>query len=170
MNPMKQIGIEKITLNIGYGNDTSLSEKAVKILGIISNSKVVKTSTIKRVPTWQLRPGLEIGVMVVLRGKKAEELLSRLLKANNNLINPKSFDNNGNFSFGIKEYIDIPEVKYDTEVGIIGLEVAITLKRPGFRIKLRRLEKRKIPYKHRITKEESMDFIKNKFGVKISEE
>ena len=32
----------------------------------------------------------------------------------------RSIDNEGNLSFGIKEYIDIPEIKYDPNIGILG--------------------------------------------------
>lgn len=169
MNVMKQIQLDKITLNMGSGSDSNRSEKAVKLLQAISESKPVKTITQKRIPTWGVRPGLRVGCKVTLRGKKAEDLLNRLFKSIENKINIKKFDNQGNLSFGIREYIDIPDVKYDVDIGIIGLEVAITLKRPGFRIKDRKIQTKKIPARHRISKEEAIEFIKQKFGVKITE-
>src|SRR3989338_1211444 len=108
----------------------------------------------KTIPTWNIRPGLEIACKSTLRGQKAESILKRLLKAINNELPESNFDNNGNFSFVIKEYIDIPEVEYNPEIGIIGLEVAVTLERPGFRIK-KRIKKNKISSKHKITKQEA---------------
>ena len=136
----------------------------------ISNKKPVTTKTLKRIPTWGLRPNLQIGTKVTLRGAEAEQLLLRLLQAVENKLKPASFDSFGNFAFGIHEYIDIPGVEYDVDIGIIGLEVAVTLERPGFRIKRRRLLRRRIPMRHRITREEAIDFIRSKFNTKIGEE
>lgn len=166
-NLMREIKIEKITLNIGAGEAGEKLNKAKKILEKITNSKALETITMKRIPSWGIRPKLPIGCKVTLRGKRAEEVLLRLLKAIDNKIDEKKFDNAGNFSFGIPEYIDIPGVEYDPSIGIIGLEVAITLERPGYRIKRRRIKNKKISFNHLIKKEEAVDFIKNKFNVEI---
>lgn len=166
---MQEIRIEKITLNIGVGEPGDKLDKAVLLLKEISGAKPVKTKTIKRIPTWDIRPKLNIGTKVTLRGKKAEELLKKLLKSVNNKIPERKFDNYGNFSFGIKEYINIPGVEYIPEVGIIGLEVAVTLERPGFRVKKRRLKKARIGKNHLITKEQAIEFIKNKFNIELSD-
>ena len=168
MNKMQEIKIEKVTLNIGVGESGDKLDKAVLLLGEITNSKPVKTKTMKRIPGWDIRPKLNIGTKVTLRGKQAEELLKRLFKSIKNKIPKYKFDDYGNLSFGIKEYINIPDVEYKPQIGIIGLEVAVTLERPGFRIK-RRLNKNKIGSKHKIAKEQSMDFIKNKFNVELTE-
>lgn len=170
MNPMTNIRIEKITINIGVGEAGDKLTKALKLLERITNVKPVQTITMKRIPTWGLRPKLPIGAKVTLRGKKAEEVLIRLFKARDNKINARKFDAQGNLSFGVKEYLDIPGVEYDPNTGIIGLEVAVTLERPGFRIKKRKLNKAKIGHKHLIKKEEAQNFIMNKFNVNISEE
>ena len=168
MNKMREIRIEKITLNIGVGESGDKLEKAVLLLKEISGAKPVKTKTMRRIPSWNIRPKLAIGAKVTLRGEKAVELLKKLFKSVHDKIAIKKFDENGNLSFGIKEYLNIPGVEYQPEVGIIGLEVAVTLERPGFRVK-RRLNKNKVGKKHRITKEQSMDFIKNMFNIKITE-
>jgi len=73
-------------------------------------------------------------------------------------------------SFGIAEYLDVPGAEYDPSIGIIGFETAVSLSRPGFRVKERRIMKRKIPQKHRITKEEAKEFVKNKYSIKVEEE
>ncbi len=169
-NPMKQILIEKVTLNVGIGESGDRLEKAKILLGRISDSKIVTTHAKKRIPTWGLRPGLAIGVKTTLRGEKAIALLKRLFSAVDNHINPKQFDEEGNLSFGIKEYIHIPDVKYDPSLGIIGLDVCVTLKRKaGTRIKRRAYKTSRIGKKHRITKEEAMEFFKKEFGISISE-
>src|SRR3989338_2176892 len=169
-NQMRSIKITKVTLNIGVGKPGDQLDKSIKLLQKISNKKPVTTKTLKRIPTWGLRPNLQIGTKVTLRGAEAEQLLLRLLQAVENKLKPASFDSFGNFAFGIHEYIDIPGVEYDVDIGIIGLEVAVTLERPGFRIKRRRLLRRRIPMRHRITREEAIDFIRSKFNTKIGEE
>ncbi len=167
---MRSIKITKVTLNIGVGKPGDQLDKSIKLLQKISNRKPVTTKTLKRIPTWGLRPNLQIGTKVTLRDAEAEKLLSRLLQAVENKLKPSSFDNFGNFAFGIHEYIDIPGVEYDVDIGIIGLEVAVTLERPGFRIKRRRLLPRRIPMRHRITREEAINFIRSRFNTTIGEE
>ena len=163
---MKRIEIEKITLNIGVGQPGDHLDKAMRLLEKISGSKPVQTTTMKRIPTWSLRPNLAIACKVTLRGEKAENVLKNLFIAADNKINSSKFDKFGNFSFGIPEYIDIPGVEYEADIGIIGLEVAVTLKRPGFRVK-KRLIKSKIGKKHKISRQESIEFIKNKFNINV---
>ena len=167
---MKEIRVEKITLNIGVGKPGKELEKAKMLLEKISGMKPVDTLTKKRIPGWSLRPNLVIGCKVTIRGKKAEEVLSSLLEAKDNELKLKSFDNQGNFAFGIHEYLDIPTLDYIPEVGIRGLEVAVTLVRPGFRIKYRTLRTKKVPKRHKISKEEAVSFTKEKFKITIEEE
>ncbi|OIO62219.1 50S ribosomal protein L5 [Candidatus Woesearchaeota archaeon CG_4_10_14_0_2_um_filter_33_10] len=165
MNPSRDIKISKVTLNIGAGKDQTKLDKGIKLFKSITNVSPVKTITSKRIPGWGLRPGLPIGCKVTLRKKNAIELLKRLLQAKDTKLKESQFDNNGNIAFGIEEYIDIPGVKYDPEIGIIGLEVCITLERNGFRIKRRRIAKKKIPKKHMITKQDAIDFMKKEFNI-----
>ena len=167
-NPMKEVQLEKITLNIGTGGPGDKLEKAMKLLSKISEGKPVITKTKKRIPTWGLRPGLEIGCMITLRGKKAEELLKRLFVGVDNKIPATKFDKSGNFSFGIAEYLHIPKVEYDSTIGIIGLEVAVTLKRRGFRVKRRLIRPARIAKTHQITKAEAIYYVKSKYGVDVA--
>ena len=167
MNQMKSIRLEKVTLNIGAGKDQARLEKGLVLLNAITDATPVKTVTSKRIQEWGLRPGLPIGCKLTLRKDKASKLLLRLLNAVDNRLSEKQFDNNGNIAFGIHEYIDIPGGKYDPKIGIIGLEVCITLERPGYRVKRRRLLARKIPARHRISRQEAVDFMAKNFNVKV---
>jgi len=169
MNPMREIKIEKITLNVGAGKDQAKLEKGMLLLKNIASLTPVKTYTSKRIPEWGLRPGLPIGCKLTIRKTAAEELLKRLLDAKENKLKKSQFDKEGNMSFGIHEYIDIAGVKYDPQIGIMGLEVCVTLERPGFRIKRRSFKTRKIPPKHKIAKDEAIEFIKKKFNVGIED-
>ncbi len=170
MNPMREIKIEKITLNIGAGKDQTKLDKNMMLLKNITGLVPVKTFAKKRIPEWGLRQGLPIGCKITLRKNKAIELLKKLLDAGDNKLTEKQFDNEGNVSFGIREYIDIPGVKYDPKIGVMGLEVSVTLERAGFRIKRRSIKKRRVPLRHKIGKKESIEFMKKKFNTKIGDE
>lgn len=170
MNPMRNIRIEKVTLNIGAGKDQARLENGLRLLKLITGRTPVKTFTNKRIPAWGLRPGLPIGCKITLRKDAAKDVLKRLIEARSNLLSNMQFDDCGNFSFGIKEYIDIAGVKYDPKMGIIGLEVSVTLERPGFRIRRRSLLNKKIPKRHAISKEDAIEFMKKEFSIKIGDE
>jgi len=90
-----------------------------------------------------------------------------LFEAVNRKLKSASFTSYGNFSFGIKEYIDIPGMSYDPSIGILGMDVAVNLGRPGYRVKYRKRRSSKIGKNHLITKEEAIEFIRNKFNVVI---
>ncbi len=169
MNLMKTIRIEKLTLNIGAGKDQNRLAKSVKLLKSLTGIEPVKTITQKRIAGWGLRPGLPIGCKLTLRKESAKNLLLRLFKAKENKLSETSVDNAGNISFGIAEYIDIPDAKYDPEIGITGLQVSVTLERPGYRIKRRKIMKRKITSGHKISKEDAINFLLKEFKVSVGE-
>lgn len=169
MNSMKEIRIEKVTLNVGTGKPGPELEKGKILLQKISGIKPAETLTKKRIPTWGLRPNLVIGCKVTLRGEKAKEVLKTLLQAKDNSLSARAFDIHGNFSFGIKEYLDVPTLNYIPEVGIRGFEVAVSLQRKGFRIKRRALQKRTIPKRHAISKAEAITFAREVLKMKVVE-
>ena len=170
MNVMKSIQIEKVTLNIGAGKNTDKLEKGIKLLTILTGKKPVKTITTKRIAGWGLRPGLPIGCRVTMRGSQCAVILKRLIGAKDNMLKIKQFDKAGNLAFGIHEYIDIPETNYEPDIGLLGLQVCVTLQRPGFRIKKRKYLTKKIPTKHRITRDESIAYFKENYNIQIAEE
>ncbi len=164
-NPMRRIRIEKVTMNIGCGEAGEKLEKAKKLLEKITGKKVVITRTHKRT-TFGMAKGRDIGCKVTLRGKNAAEFLKKALDAVDNKISSKQFDRQGNFSFGLKEYIDLPGSKYDPDIGMYGMDIAVTLERPGFRVKRRRLPA-KIGKGHLIAKEDAQNWVLKNFAVKI---
>ncbi|MFW6449426.1 MAG: 50S ribosomal protein L5 [Nanoarchaeota archaeon] len=168
-NTMMDINIEKLTLNVGAGKDHDKLEKGVKLIEYLTGITPVKTKSNKRIPGWGVRPGLPIGCKVTIRGKKKKELIKKFVEAKDNLLKPSQFDNNGNVSFGVHEYINIPGIKYHPEIGIMGFQIAITLSKPGKRVANRRLGKRKVPMKQRVSREEAIDFMKKEFNVELDE-
>ncbi len=169
VHPMKQIRVEKVTLNIGAGKDTQLLNKGVKLLQDLTGIPPVKTVTNKRIPAWGLRPGLPIGAKITLRGKEAEEFIPRLLAAKEFKLEQRNYDDAGNISFGVPEYIDIEGAKYNPEIGIIGLQACITLTRPGYRVKKRRIRASPLDKHHIITKQEAIEFMAQSFKVRLDE-
>ncbi len=164
---MKAVRLEKLTLNMGCGEPGPKLEKSRLIMERISGRKAVITIVRKR-NTFGGTRGRPIGVKVTLRKQPAEELLRRLLRAADNTLAIRSFDATGNFSFGINEYINIQGVKYDPEIGILGLDVAVTLERPGYRIKRRSRRPTKVGKHHQLTREDAMAWARN-FGISIVE-
>ncbi len=167
-NPMREVLLEKVTLNIGAGESGPKLEKSKSILEKISGKKAVTTNTRKR-STFGVAKGKAIGAKITIRGKEAEEILGRLLQARDNKLKPSFFDSSGSFSFGIAEYINIPGIKYDPDIGILGMDVCVTLTRRGYRVKKRKLRPSKVGKSHRISPEEAMEFMKEKFGVELVE-
>ena len=84
-----------------------------------------------------------------------------------NQVKGRSFDNFGNYSFGIREHIDIPGVKYDPKIGIMGLGISVTLTRPGYGIRTRSKHKASVGKKHIISADEAKDYLVKEFGVTV---
>ena len=125
------------------------------------------TTKTKKRTTFNVPKNKDIGCKITLR-RNTHTHLKRLLEAKENQLKSQSFDNTGNFSFGIKEYIDVPGMEYDPKLGAIGFDVCVTLERPGYSVK-RKMLSTKIGKKHAITKEDAIEFMKSKFHVKIEE-
>ncbi|MEM5777086.1 MAG: 50S ribosomal protein L5 [Candidatus Aenigmatarchaeota archaeon] len=166
MNPMRKVRLEKVTLNIGTTTDKDKLERALKLLEKLTGRKPIVTKTHKR-NTFGIAKGRPIGAKITLRGEEAEEMLKKILKGVDNIVKIKQI-NDGNFSIGVKEYIDLPGVNYDPDIGVLGFDCTVTLERPGYRIKRRKLRKTKIGKKHLITKEETIEWIKS-LGVNVIE-
>ncbi len=164
---MRRIMLDKVVLHINVGNRIERLEKAKILLERITGRKPALVKAKKKVPAWEIRPGKPIGYKVTLRGEDARRILKLMFETVDNKVKEEWFDEYGNLSFGIKEYIDIPGMKYDPELGIMGLDVCVSFKRPGYRIAERRIARRRIPKRHRITKEEVIEFLKREFNVEI---
>lgn len=165
MNPMLQPRISKVTINIGVGKSGEPLDKAAQIIEMISTQKPVRTITQKRIPAFDLRPGMAIGCKATLRGNTAFEFLKKALDAVDFKLKQSNFDTTGNFAFGIREHIDIEGMRYDPKLGVYGMNVCVTLERPGYRV-LSRKNKSRIGRKHRVQKNDAMEFAK-KMGVTI---
>lgn len=166
-NPMKEIRIDKVTVNMGVGEPGDPLNNAKKLVETLSGSKAIETKARDRNPTFKLRKGLPIGVKATLRGKKATDFLSKALAAKKKTLRESNFDKRGNFSFGVKEYIDFPGAKYDPGIGMLGFDVCVTLARRGARITRRNLKTSKIGKSHILSKEDGIEFAKSMLDVNV---
>jgi len=166
-SPMRKITLDKIVLNMGVGKSGDAIEIAKRALDQISGKKASTRSAREAQRDWGVRKGEPIGVAVTIRGQDAVALLKRLLDAKGDSLKGKSFDNFGNFSFGINEHIDIPDVKYEPSIGILGLGISIALARPGYGIRKRSKHKASVGKSHIITSQEAKDYLVKEFGVTI---
>ena len=164
-NIMRQIEIEKVVLNCG-GTAEKL-EKSTKLLQLLVEGRKIKQSqSIKRIPAFEVRPGLKTGCMVTIRGKDKEALLKRLLEAIDKKLKRKQVQEN-HFSFGIKEYLEIPDIEYQRDIGMLGLEVTVVFKRKGKSVEAKKIKRGKIPKKQRVSAQEIVDYLSSKFNVEF---
>lgn len=167
-NPMRAIYVEKVVLNMGVGRSGDAVEAGRRCLEQISGRKPNLRAARATQRDWGVRKGEPIGVAVTSRGADAVALLKRLLDAKGNSLAGRAFDDRGNFSFGIGEHIDIPGVKYDPRIGILGLDVAVTLARPGYRVKRRSKHRARIGRGHLILRSEAQEYVGGAFGVAVA--
>ena len=165
-NVMKQIHVEKVTVNIGVGEVGEGVERAVKLLKDMTGKDPVRTQSTMAAQGFGLREGLNVGAKVTLRGDDARDFLEKVLEANDNELSENCFDAQGNFSLGVSEYIDMPNMKYNPEIGMQGFEIAVTLHRPGYRVKDRK-DADKLGEDHRISPDEAATFMQDEFGVAL---
>ena len=166
-NPMLKPRIEKVVVNISVGKSGEPLEKAAKVLKGLTGQTPCKRKAKKTIRDFGIRRGEPMACIVTLRKQKAIEFLKKVLHVVDYKIPKSCFDRFGNFTFGIKEHIEIPGVKYDPEIGIFGMDVCVSLSRPGWRVKNRRRGTAKIGSSHLLTPKEAMVFVKDTLGVEI---
>jgi large subunit ribosomal protein L5 len=166
-NKMRNIVFEKLTVNVCAGNDKQKMVKAEKLLEKLTEKKPVQNCAKKRLAAWKIRPGLPIGYKVTLRGEDAKKFLKWVLDSKGKKFKTSSIDSSSNFSIGFHEYLDLNGMKYDADIGILGFEVMATFRRAGFRVKNRALRKSKVPQRHRVTKDEVINYMVENFEVKL---
>jgi large subunit ribosomal protein L5 len=166
-NPMRIIKIAKVVLNIGIGQSGEIVERAKSLLQDLTGQNPSSRNAERTVKEFGIHKGEPIGVTVTLRGKNAFDVLKRLLEAKNNQVSKSSFDRTGNFSFGIREHIEIPGVKYDPAIGIFGMDVSVVLERPGARVMKRKRASSRVGSNHKVTADEAIEYFKTQLGIEV---
>lgn len=133
-NIMEVPRLEKIVVNMGVGDavgQPSLLDGAVADLTVITGQKPAVTRAKKSIATFKLREGNAIGAKVTLRGDRMWEFFDRLVSLaiprirDFRGLNPKSFDGNGNYTFGVTEQLIFPEIDYDKVDTTRGMDITI---------------------------------------------
>ena len=166
-NPLRIVRIDKVTVNIATGKSGEPLEKAKKVLTQLTEKTPATKKAKKAIKDFGVRKGEPIAAVVTLRGEDAGGFLRRALEAVSNKVNESSFDDYGNFSFGIKEHIEIPGTRYVPELGIFGATIHVTLGRPGYRVRSRRIRPAKIGHNHYVSHEDAVKFMRNNFGTNV---
>jgi large subunit ribosomal protein L5 len=169
MAGMRDIRVEKVVVNVGVGEAGEKLVKAQKVLELVTKQKSVQTLSHQAVRDWGVRRNMPIGTRVTLRGPPAEAFLKSALDIRNNRLPAYSFDPRGNVSFGIQDYTDFPGMKYDPEIGVFGMDVCVSFQRPGWRVSRRATLQRRIPRRHRVSRDEGIQFMKSHFQVEVVE-
>lgn len=164
-NPMKEIKLGKVTVNISVGQSGEPLNKVMTILENLTGQKPATRRAKQTIRGFGIRRREPMACIVTLRGERAEEFLMKGFQAVRNRININSFDKNGNFAFGIREHIDLPGVRYNPDLGITGMDVIVNLERPGYRVKKRKRGRSKIGSHHRVKTMEGISFVREKYGV-----
>lgn len=164
---MKQIKIGKVSVNISAGQVGDDVEKAYRLVEKLTGQEPVRVESREEAKSFGLREGLNIGASVTLRGEEAREFLEKVLPAADNQISGDAFDGEGNFSFGISEYIDVPGIDYDADIGMKGFEVTVVLERPGYRVKKRDHKPSDIGKTQKVSDEEAKEFVEDELGVEV---
>lgn len=126
--------LEKVVVNVGLNRDISADKNKLAIiennLNRITGQKPVLTKAKKAISAFKIRDGLIIGAMVTLRGDMMYDFVDKLVNItlprfrDFQGLSPKSLDDHGNLTIGIKEQIVFPEIRADEIEFIHGLEVA----------------------------------------------
>jgi large subunit ribosomal protein L5 len=161
--------VAKVTVNIGVGEAGEKLKKAESVLEGLTRQKPVQTLSKTTNKDWGIRKLMPIGCKVTLRKKAAETFLLNALKIRENRISSYSFDDQGNFSFGIPDHTLFEGQKYDPSIGIFGMDICVTVEKQGYRIKNRRIDQRKVPQRHQLSREATMKFITDTYHVEVVE-
>jgi len=133
-NVMAVPKVEKVVISVGIGKivkDEKTVEKIANDLAKLTGQKPVFRKAKKSIASFKVREGVNIGLMVTLRGKRMYDFMDRLVSValprskDFRGIDTKNFDKNGNLNLGIKESSIFPEITYETLKDIFGLEVTV---------------------------------------------
>ena len=162
---MREPRVEKVVVHMGVGQGGRELANAEEILDEITGQQSVRTQAQQSIAEFDIRPGDPIGAKVTLRGDDATAFLETALPLAD--LSVSQFDDVGNVSFGVEEHTEFPSQEYDPNVGIYGLDVTVTLTRPGYRVAKRDAETRSIPNSHRMSVEDAVAYLETEFDVEV---
>ena len=164
---MREPAIEKVVVHMAVGEGGRELQNAQAILEEIAGQESVQTLAKRTVAEFNIREGDPIGAKTTLRGDDAHEFLETALPLTS--LSTSQFDDTGNFSFGVAEHTEFPSQEYDPQIGIYGLDVTVTVVRPGYRVSKRDKASRSIPSGHQMTSEDAASYVEANFDVEVDE-
>jgi len=167
VNPMQGLYVDKVVVHMAVGEAGDKLVKAENIVSAITGQSPIRAYAKRTQPAFGVRKGQPTGCRVTLRGARAEEFVRTALDIVEKTLAASQFDATGNFSFGIEEHTDFPGQSYDPMIGIYGMDVTVVLERKGIRIARRSIQKRKLPTKQRVTKEDAVAYMSEAFNVEV---
>lgn len=170
-NPMVQPRISKVVINIGVGEGGDRLSNAESVLKLVSGVQPVRTLGKQQNRDLKVRVGFPIGCKATMRDQDTiKKFLTDAFWVRENTIPSWNFDREGNLSFGISDYTDFPDQKYNPDIGIFGMDINIVLERPGHRVSRRRRRSAKVAMNHRTTADEARAWFAENYGLNILEE
>ncbi|MCK4243280.1 50S ribosomal protein L5 [Candidatus Bathyarchaeota archaeon] len=167
-NPMQAPRIDKVVINIAVGQSGEPLQKAMTVLEQLTGKKPCQRLARKTIKDWGVRKNEPIACIITLRKQAAKDFLIKAFESVGNKLPISNFDRQGNFAFGIEKHIDLPGTKYDPKLGIFGMDVCVSIEKPSYSIKKKKGLK-SIGKKQRVTPEEAVKFIRDKFRIEIIE-
>ncbi|HJJ46784.1 MAG TPA: 50S ribosomal protein L5 [Methanocorpusculum sp.] len=170
MTDMQTPYVAKVVVHMGVGEAGERLVNAENIMSALTEgSKPLRSYAKNTLPTFGIRRGQPIGCKVTLRGEKAMKFLSTAIKIYSieHVFHERQFDVAGNFAFGIEEHTDFSGQAYDPKIGIYGMDIMVVIAKKGIRITHRKIQQKKFNTKLHVTREESMKFVSETFGIEV---
>lgn len=131
-NKLQAPRLTKIVVNMGVGDaiqNAKLMDAAVNDMTAITGQRPSVRRAKKSISNFKLREGQAVGCAVTLRGSRMYEFYDRLVSVAIPRIRDfrglpqKSFDGQGNYTFGVQEQIMFPEINYDKVEKVRGMDI-----------------------------------------------
>ena len=156
--------LKKIVLNMGLGEDVIKDKKkigsAIEDLKLISGQMPIVTKSKKAIANFKIKENMPIGCKVTIRKKRMYEFVDRLINIalprakDFRGLSSKSFDGEGNYTFGVKEHIIFPEIEYDKVDKIRGMDITLVTTGKDKKATFALFEAMNFPFSKKINKKE----------------